>query len=78
MLLLHPCSQRSDQLRRSGVLTVLESALLLYRALLSAPVWFKFFEEQHIGSILCSSCTGVPVRPEKAVLYLCESYVCAA
>jgi len=59
VLILHPCSQRSDQWRRSGVLTVVEAALLLYRALLSTPVWFKFFEEQNIGSILCSSCTGV-------------------
>ena len=58
VLILHPCSQRSDQWRRSGVLTVVEAALLLYRALLSTPVWFKFFEEQNIGSILCSSCTG--------------------
>ena len=59
VLVLHPCSQRSDQWRRSGVLTVVEAALLLYRALLSTPVWFKFFEEQNIGSILCSSCTGL-------------------
>ena len=69
VILFHRCEQRTDQLRRSSILTFLESTLLFYRALLSTPVWFKFFEEQQLGSILCSSCTGARlIWPLRTVL----------
>ena len=52
------CDSSAQVRRRGQRLTVVECALLFYRALITTPVWFQYFEDTHLGSILTSSCTG--------------------
>ena len=59
-MLFGRCDSAPEVRRRAQQLTVLECALLFYRALISTPVWFQYFEDTHLGSILTSSCTGGP------------------
>src|SRR3954469_16190546 len=41
------------------MLTVVEYFLLLYRALLPAPVWYRFFLNKEYGSLFSSLTTGL-------------------
>lgn len=41
------------------MLTVVEYTLLLYRALLPAPVWYRFFLNKEYGSLFSSLITGL-------------------
>ncbi|KAL4582182.1 hypothetical protein LXL04_006724 [Taraxacum kok-saghyz] len=41
------------------MLTVIEYALLLYRAFLPAPVWYRFFLNEEYGSLFSSLTTGL-------------------
>ncbi|KAK3021193.1 hypothetical protein RJ639_046612 [Escallonia herrerae] len=41
------------------MLTVIEYLLLLYRALLPAPVWYRFFLNKEYGSLFSSLMTGL-------------------
>lgn len=41
------------------MLTVVEYLLLLYRALLPAPVWYRFFLNKEYGSLFSSLMTGL-------------------
>lgn len=41
------------------MLTLVEYFLLLYRALLPAPVWYKFFLNKEYGSFFSSLITGL-------------------
>ena len=41
------------------MLTVVEYSLLLYRALLPAPVWYRFFLNKEYGSLFSSLTTGL-------------------
>lgn len=58
LVLFSRCDSPSAVRRRAQQLTVLECALLFYRALITTPVWFQYFEDTHVGGILTSSCTG--------------------
>lgn len=41
------------------MLTLVEYLLLLYRALLPAPVWYRFFLNKEYGSLFSSLMTGL-------------------
>lgn len=41
------------------MLTLVEYALLLYRAFLPAPVWYRFFLNKEYGSLFSSLITGL-------------------
>lgn len=41
------------------ILTLVEYMLLLYRALLPAPVWYRFFLNKEYGSLFSSLMTGL-------------------
>lgn len=41
------------------MLTLLEYLLLLYRALLPTPVWYRFFLNKEYGSLFSSLMTGL-------------------
>ena len=44
----------------SQVLTLVEHAVLLYRALLPTPAWVRYFEGAGLGSVLTACYTGAP------------------
>ncbi|XP_051130428.1 uncharacterized protein LOC127250962 isoform X2 [Andrographis paniculata] len=44
---------------RTQMLTLIEYLLLLYRALLPAPVWYRFFLNKEYGSLFSSLMTGL-------------------
>ncbi|KAK4718335.1 hypothetical protein R3W88_016673 [Solanum pinnatisectum] len=51
---------RGHNLRRQGqLLTLVEYMLLLYRALLPTPVWYRFFLNKDYGSLFSSLITGL-------------------
>lgn len=51
---------RGHNFRRQGqMLTLVEYGLLLYRALLPAPVWYRFFLNKEYGSLFSSLITGL-------------------
>ncbi|CAA2995343.1 RING finger and transmembrane domain-containing 2-like isoform X1 [Olea europaea subsp. europaea] len=59
-LLLHYKNSRGRNYRRQGqMLTLVEYLLLLYRALLPAPVWYRFFLNKDYGSLFSSLMTGL-------------------
>ncbi|KAL4585469.1 hypothetical protein LXL04_010090 [Taraxacum kok-saghyz] len=51
--------QTSLAFKLGQMLTVIEYALLLYRAFLPAPVWYKFFLNKEYGSLFSSLTTGL-------------------
>ena len=53
-MLFWRCDTSAQVRRRGQRLTVMECALLFYRALITTPVWFQYFEDTHLGSILTS------------------------
>ncbi|CAK7323472.1 unnamed protein product [Dovyalis caffra] len=60
MLLLYYKNSRGHNYRKQGqMLTLVEYLLLLYRALLPTPVWYRFFLNREYGSFFSSLITGL-------------------
>ncbi|XP_023536798.1 E3 ubiquitin-protein ligase RNFT1-like isoform X1 [Cucurbita pepo subsp. pepo] len=60
LLLIYYKNGRGHNFRRQGqILTLMEYTLLLYRALLPAPVWYRFFLNKDQGSLFSSLTTGL-------------------
>ncbi|XAR71851.1 hypothetical protein NMG60_11018289 [Bertholletia excelsa] len=60
VLLMYYKNGRGHNFRRQGqMLTLVEYALLLYRALLPTPVWYRFFLNKDYGSLFSSLTTGL-------------------
>ncbi|EYU20137.1 hypothetical protein MIMGU_mgv1a005548mg [Erythranthe guttata] len=60
VLLMYYKNGRGQSFRRQGqMLTLVEYTLLLYRALLPAPVWYRFFMNKDYGSLFSSLITGL-------------------
>lgn len=60
MLLLFYKNSRGHNYRKQGqMLTLVEYFLLLYRALLPTPVWYRFFLNREYGSFFSSLVTGL-------------------
>lgn len=60
VLLMYYKNSRGRNYRRQGqMLTLVEYLLLLYRALLPAPVWYRFFLNKEYGSLFSSLMTGL-------------------
>ncbi|KAG9155117.1 hypothetical protein Leryth_011099 [Lithospermum erythrorhizon] len=60
ILLMYYRNGRGHNFRRQGqMLTLVEYTLLLYRALLPTPVWYRFFLNMEYGSIFSSLITGL-------------------
>ncbi|KAF8397084.1 hypothetical protein HHK36_015991 [Tetracentron sinense] len=60
ILLIYYKNSRGRNYRKQGqMLTLVEYLLLLYRALLPAPVWYRFFLNKEYGSLFSSLTTGL-------------------
>ncbi|MCD7452220.1 hypothetical protein HAX54_015797 [Datura stramonium] len=60
VLLMYYKNGRGHNFRRQGqLLTLVEYMLLLYRALLPTPVWYRFFLNKDYGSLFSSLITGL-------------------
>ncbi|KAL3521339.1 hypothetical protein ACH5RR_019488 [Cinchona calisaya] len=60
VLLMYYKNGRGHNFRRQGqMLTLVEYTLLLYRALLPTPVWYRFFLNKNYGSLFSSLTTGL-------------------
>ncbi|KAG8053349.1 hypothetical protein GUJ93_ZPchr0001g32079 [Zizania palustris] len=60
VLLMYYKNSKGRSYRRQGqMLTVVEYFLLLYRALLPTPVWYRFFLNKEYGSLFSSLTTGL-------------------
>ncbi|CAN6467551.1 unnamed protein product [Victoria cruziana] len=60
MILIYYKNSRGRNYRRQGqMLTLVEYLLLLYRALLPTPVWYRFFLNKDYGSLFSSLTTGL-------------------
>ncbi|XP_020103472.1 RING finger and transmembrane domain-containing protein 2-like [Ananas comosus] len=60
MLLMYYKNCRGRNYRKQGqMLTLVEYLLLLYRALLPTPVWYRFFLNKEYGSLFSSLTTGL-------------------
>lgn len=60
LLLIYYKNGRGYNFRRQGqMLTLLEYGLLLYRAFLPTPVWYRFFLNKENGSLFSSLTTGL-------------------
>lgn len=60
ILLMYYRNTKGRSYRRQGqMLTLVEYFLLLYRALLPAPVWYRFFLNKEYGSLFSSLTTGL-------------------
>ncbi|KAF4359903.1 hypothetical protein F8388_008808 [Cannabis sativa] len=60
MLLIYYRNSRGRNYRKQGqMLTLIEYLLLLYRALLPTPVWYRFFLNKEYGSLFSSLMTGL-------------------
>ncbi|KAL2899732.1 RING finger and transmembrane domain-containing protein 2 [Bienertia sinuspersici] len=60
ILLMYYKNSRGRNYRRQGqMLTLVEYLLLLYRALLPTPVWYRFFLNKEYGSLFSSLMTGL-------------------
>ncbi|XP_065634793.1 transcription initiation factor TFIID subunit 4-like isoform X3 [Quercus suber] len=59
-LLMYYKNSRGQNYRRQGqMLTLVEYLLLLYRALLPTPVWYRFLLNKEYGSLFSSLMTGL-------------------
>ncbi|KAE9596006.1 hypothetical protein Lal_00030726 [Lupinus albus] len=59
-LLIYYKNSRGQNFRRQAqMLTLVEYTLLLYRALLPTPVWYRFFLNKDYGSLFSSLTTGL-------------------
>ncbi|KAK9060995.1 hypothetical protein SSX86_018175 [Deinandra increscens subsp. villosa] len=60
VLLMYYKNGRGHSFRRQGqILTLVEYTLLLYRAFLPTPVWYRFFLNKEYGSLFSSLTTGL-------------------
>ncbi|KAL2330458.1 hypothetical protein Fmac_018039 [Flemingia macrophylla] len=60
ILLMYYKNSRGRNYRKQGqMLTLIEYLLLLYRALLPTPVWYRFFLNKEYGSLFSSLMTGL-------------------
>ncbi|XP_072983481.1 uncharacterized protein [Typha latifolia] len=60
ILLMYYRNSRGRNFRKQGqMLTLVEYFLLLYRALLPTPVWYRFFLNKEYGSLFSSLTTGL-------------------
>lgn len=60
ILLMYFKNSRGRNYRKQGqMLTLVEYLLLLYRALLPAPVWYRFFLNKEYGGLFSSLMTGL-------------------
>ncbi|CAJ1813364.1 unnamed protein product [Sphenostylis stenocarpa] len=60
ILLMYYKNSRGRSYRKQGqMLTLVEYLLLLYRALLPTPVWYRFFLNKEYGSLFSSLMTGL-------------------
>ncbi|XAR55709.1 hypothetical protein NMG60_11035883 [Bertholletia excelsa] len=60
IILMYYKNSRGRNYRKQGqLLTLVEYLLLLYRALLPAPVWYRFFLNKEYGSLFSSLMTGL-------------------
>ncbi|KZV50475.1 RING finger and transmembrane domain-containing protein 2-like [Dorcoceras hygrometricum] len=60
ILLMYYKNGKGHNFRRQGqMLTLVEYTLLLYRALLPSPVWYRFFLNKIYGSLFSSLITGL-------------------
>ncbi|XP_077239238.1 uncharacterized protein LOC143880278 [Tasmannia lanceolata] len=60
ILLMYYKNSRGHNYRKQGqMLTLVEYLLLLYRALLPTPVWYRFFLNKEYGSLFSSLTTGL-------------------
>ncbi|XXG40088.1 hypothetical protein AAC387_Pa01g0888 [Persea americana] len=60
ILLMYYKNSRGRNYRKQGqMLTLVEYLLLLYRALLPTPVWYRFFLNKEYGSLFSSLTTGL-------------------
>ncbi|URE25785.1 zinc finger C3HC4 type family protein [Musa troglodytarum] len=60
VLLMYYKNSRGRKYRKQGqMLTLIEYFLLLYRALLPTPVWYRFFLNKEYGSLFSSLTTGL-------------------
>ncbi|KAI4318908.1 hypothetical protein MLD38_032563 [Melastoma candidum] len=60
VLLIYFRNSRGRNYRKQGqLLTLVEYMLLLYRALLPTPVWYRFFLNKEYGSLFSSLMTGL-------------------
>nr|GEZ66787.1 E3 ubiquitin-protein ligase RNFT1-like [Tanacetum cinerariifolium] len=60
VLLMYYKNGRGHSFRRQGqMLTLVEYTLLLYRAFLPAPVWYRFFLNKEYGGLFSSLTTGL-------------------
>nr|GEV75159.1 RING finger and transmembrane domain-containing protein 1-like [Tanacetum cinerariifolium] len=59
VLLMYYRNGRGHNFRRQGqMLTLVKYGLLLYRAFLPAPVWYRFFLNKEYGGLFSSLITG--------------------
>ncbi|XP_047332760.1 E3 ubiquitin-protein ligase RNFT1 [Impatiens glandulifera] len=60
ILLMYYKNSKGRNYRKQGqMLTLVEYTVLLYRALLPAPVWYRFFLNKEYGSLFSSLMTGL-------------------
>ncbi|GMN23265.1 hypothetical protein TIFTF001_000054 [Ficus carica] len=59
LLVCYKESRGRDYLKQGQMLTLIEYLLLLYRALLPTPVWYRFFLNKEYGSFFSSLTTGL-------------------
>ncbi|GAB2300798.1 hypothetical protein Dimus_034833 [Dionaea muscipula] len=60
ILLMYYKNSRGRNYRKQGqMLTLVEYLLLLYRALLPTPIWYRFFLNKEYGSLFSSLMTGL-------------------
>ncbi|KAI3472955.1 hypothetical protein Pfo_029202 [Paulownia fortunei] len=59
LLMYYKNSRGRNYCRQGQMLTLVEYLLLLYRALLPAPVWYRFFLNKEYGSLFSSLMTGL-------------------
>ncbi len=58
VLLRLPAVNGAAARARSRVLTLVEHGLLVYRSLLTVPVWWTYFDQLALGSLVAAPCTG--------------------
>ncbi|KAL5580471.1 hypothetical protein UlMin_012913 [Ulmus minor] len=59
LLVCYKDSRGRDYRKQGQMLTLIEYLLLLYRALLPTPVWYRFFLNKEYGSLFSSLTTGL-------------------
>lgn len=68
LLVTSPSSPQAFR-RRGQLLTFLEHFVLLYRAAIPTPVWYKYYDTRKMPSLLFSLCTGMYMMCKCSVLY---------